>query len=346
LLIPKDFLAGALESVQARLQSRAGVSAIKVAIDASPLAEPVGGISRYTTQFHRALSQVFPEDEFFLQQPGHRLWWSCGLPAALKRRRVTLFHGTDFAVPYIPVCASVMTIHDLSPWRPPFESETSPRVRRRAPWLLRMGLATMVVTPSEAVRREVIEHFRLRPETVAAVHLAAGSEFHPVNVPRGGYFLFVGTNGARKNLDVILAARRELGVDLWLAGRGHDIREPGVRLLGAVGDEELPALFSGAEALLLPSLYEGFGLPAIEAMRCGVPVIASRDPALLEVCGGAALHADASGPRAWADAMRAVQSNRQEWAARGIVHAAQFTWENSARKMHAVYEEAICRHAL
>ncbi len=318
---------------------------MKVAIDASPLVQPYGGIARYTTELHRALARRFPDDEFYLQQPGARLWWPIGLPAALKRSSADLFHGTDFSVPYRKVCAGVMSIHDLSPWRAGFASETSNRVRRRTPWLLRLGLATMVVTLTEAVRRQVIEHFHLDPGQVASVHPAAGHEFQPVACPCEGYFLFVGTKGVRKNLDVILEARRALGVELWLAGRGHDTVEQGVRLLGPVDDKDLPALYSGAEALLFPSFYEGFGLPVVEAMRCGTPVIASRDPALLEVSDGAALHADAADVRAWVEAMRAVRDNREEWSARGLRRAGEFTWEKTATNMRAVYQEAICRHA-
>ena len=97
----------------------------------------------------------------------------------MRRRGVELFHGTDYSVPYVPLRPSVMTLHDLSPWLDPAWQPGASRVRRRTPRLLRMGLATMVITPTEAVRRAAIERFRLSPDRVVAVPLAASEIFKP-----------------------------------------------------------------------------------------------------------------------------------------------------------------------
>jgi alpha-1,3-rhamnosyl/mannosyltransferase len=312
---------------------------MRVAIDGSPLVEPAGGIRRYTVELARALADRFPDDEF-VTVTGRGRWWSYGLPRLLVRHRYDLFHGTDFSVPYWPNRPSVLTLHDLSPWRAE-GAATSQRVRRRTPWLLRFGLATMVITPTEAIRREAIEYFRLPPEEVVAIPEAAAAQFRPIAAPPPArpYFLHVGTLGPRKNIGVILDAwqhlRSRYDVDLVLAGRGPS---PAVE----VPEEQLPALYSSATALLCPSLYEGFGLPVLEAMQSGTPVICSRDPALMEVSGGAALHVDGD----WAAAMELLLTRPDIRAARAeasLRRAAQFSWRQTAERTHEVFRTAIRR---
>jgi glycosyltransferase involved in cell wall biosynthesis len=169
--------------------------------------------------------------------------------------------------------------------------------------------------------------------------------------PAAPYFLFVGTLEPRKNLAMLLEAWREVrrhhAVDLVLAGRRRadapEIRpEPGLRLAGEVADAELPALYSGALAFVYPSLYEGFGLPVLEAMQCGAPVIASR--AVEEAGGDAAIYA--ATPRELAEAM-ALLASRPDLAAaareRSLARAREFSWEQTARLTRQVYEEARAR---
>ena len=129
--------------------------------------------------------------------------------------------------------------------------------------------------------------------------------------------------------------------DLVIAGRaeGPVPGGPRIKKVGEVAEEELARLYSGAHALLVPSHYEGFGLPVLEAMQCGTPVIASRDPALLEVSGGAALHP--STPEEWVAAMRAVRRDRARYAAAGLRRAAEFSWRRTARMTWEVYGDAL-----
>jgi alpha-1,3-rhamnosyl/mannosyltransferase len=218
-----------------------------------------------------------------------------------------------------------------------------------------MGLATMVITPTEAVRHAAIERFGLPPDRVAAVPLAASSLFRPA-IPRTvsgtPYFLFVGTREPRKNIARLVEAwrdvRRTISVDLVLAGRARAdfpalAAEPGLRVLGEVPDSELPALYSGALACVYPSLYEGFGLPVLEAMQCGALVITSRDPAIVEVSQGAALHVDAEDTAALGEAMRSVAAGSERWAelrGQALARAAQFSWRNTARRTREVYDAA------
>jgi glycosyltransferase involved in cell wall biosynthesis len=338
-----------------------------VALDATPLAGPAGGIRRYTAELSKALRASFPEDRYRLltDQPcaeaeplklsaADRSWWLAGLPRYLHKHRIEVFHGTDFSVPYLPVCPAVMTVHDLSPWR---LAGASVRVRRRTPWLLRLGLATMVITPTEAVRREVVDYFGVSPEEVVAIHEAASIHFRPVRdaAPVQPYFLFVGTLEPRKNVDVIIDAWREVRrkhpADLVLAGR---IREgfqpppalPGLKVLGETPEADLPRLYSNAVAVLYPSSYEGFGLPVLEAMCCGTAVIASRDPAVQEVAGGACILEQARDTRAIAAAMISVLTQpdlRKRLQESGLHRAAAFSWERAAAKTRKVYETAVRR---
>jgi glycosyltransferase involved in cell wall biosynthesis len=195
-----------------------------------------------------------------------------------------------------------------------------------------------------------MERWRLHPKQVAAVPLAAAPMFHPVETePETPYFLFTGTLEPRKNVGALIEAWREVRarrpVELWLAGRRRaDFpavpAEAGLRMLGEVPDEELPRLYSGAIALVYPSAYEGFGLPVLEAMQCGACVIASRDPALMEVSGGAAMHVEMA--QLSSAMLRAIDDAafRSELQARARERATVFSWRRTAQRTRAVYEEA------
>jgi len=268
----------------------------------------------------------------------------------MQRRGVELFHGTDYSVPYLPLKPSVMTLHDLSPWLDTAWQPGAARVRRRTPRLLRMGLATMVITPPETGRRAALERFNLPSVPGVAIPLAAGDLFKPATPVSVGapYFLFVGTCEPRKNIDRLIdawrAVRKTIAVDLVLAGRNHArAEERGLRVLGEVPDSDLPALYSGALACVYPSLYEGFGLPVLEAMQCGALVITSRDPAIVEVSNGAALPVDAEDTAALAEAMRAVAASPEKFAGmkeKALARAAQFSWQKTARRTREVYDAA------
>jgi glycosyltransferase involved in cell wall biosynthesis len=327
---------------------------LKVALDSSPLGVPTGGITRYAAQLLLALKSEFPDDCFEALESDSssfitRRWWSAGLPLRLLREGFDLFHGTDFAVPYVPVCPSVMTLHDLSPWKNEPWRAPSARVHQRTPYLLQLGLASMVITPTEAIRREAISYFRIHPDRVVAVPLAAADHLQPVEAPPPSvpYFVCLGVLEPRKNLPILVDAWRELRkthpVDLVLAGRRRFDApaigdEPGLIVKGQVPEQELAALLSGATALVFPSSYEGFGLPVLEAMQCGCPVIASNDPALREVSGGAALHTDS-----FLEAMAGVLESpamRSELREAGLRRAAEFSWSRTAQLTYEVYEEA------
>ena len=348
---------------------------MRVAIEAASLTLTSGGLARYTSELSLALARVFPEDDYYLvsDQPFRmpepapdnlkrgggprntieRRWWLWGLERELGRIAADVVHGPDFAVPYLGKRPSVLTLHDLSPWMDRRWHGDAKRVRRRTPILLELGLATMIITPSEAVRRQAIERFRLEPSRIVAIPEAAPPWLRP-QAPRPDsrravpYFLFVGTLEPRKNLDALVQAWREVRrrqeVDLVLVGRRRGDApeipaEPGLCLAGEVADRELAELYSGAMAFVYPSLYEGFGLPVLEAMQCGAAVIASR--AVREAGGDAALYADTV--QELANAMSEVAASpdlARRLREQSLAHAHEFSWERAARRTREVYEEA------
>ncbi len=351
-----------------------------IALDATPLTVPTGGVYRYTLELARALAGRFPEDAYWLlsdqpfslqsdvQRNLHigdrphsviaRKWWLWGLQQEMARRRVDVFHGTDFSVPYLPFRPSVMTLHDLSPWPAPgIDPSWQPgagRIRRRTPLLFRAGLATMVITPSTAVRKAAIERFHLSPDRVVSIALAASDHFRPVEMPAHAnpYFLFVGTLEPRKNIGRLLDAWREVrkthSVDLVLAGRARAdfppiAAEPGLRVMGPVPEANLPALYSGALAAVYPSLYEGFGLPVLEAMQCGAIVVTSRDPAIMELTGGAAVHVDALETHELVNALSAIATAPENFVAmreQALARSREFSWQRTAERTREVYDAA------
>src|SRR6266853_1373089 len=272
---------------------------MRVALDATPLTLTSGGLARYTAELSRALAVCYPEDDFALlsdqaftmpeprrgnlraggrpQNALERRWWLWGLEREMQRERSDIFHGMNFEVPYLPLRPSVVTVHDLSPWMNPNWHNAADRVRQRTPPLLGLRIATMIITPTQAVRAGVIDSFRVPASCVIAVPHGASDIFRPVaplavSPAVGPYFLYVGTLEPRKNLEGLIEAwreaRRRHRVDLVLAGRKRaDFKElptePGLQVAGEVSDAELAQLYSGALALVYPSHYEGFGLPVL-----------------------------------------------------------------------------------
>ncbi len=365
---------------------------MRVAIDATPLTEPSGGISRYTAELAAALAAEFPADEYWMvsdqewerqvQAPNLRIgerprgwlrrrWWLAGLPLELRRLGAELFHGADYAVPYLRLRPSVLTFHDTSPWLDgERRQEAAGRIRRRIRLALRA--ATMILTPTRAVRGELMERFGVAPWRVVAVPLAASEVFRPrpeaetrAALERLGaaapYILFVGTRERRKNLARLveawrLARRERPPLSLILIGRDpSDFArrqvlnlpiEPGLIVGPRLGDAETAALMSGAELFVYPSLYEGFGLPVLEAMQTGAPVVISRDPALVEVAGEAAVAVDAESTAELARAIVELTGDPGRGMAlreRGFERAAQFSWRQTAVRTREVYVEALRR---
>ncbi|MGH7266295.1 MAG: glycosyltransferase family 4 protein [Candidatus Rokuibacteriota bacterium] len=307
-----------------------------------------------------------------LPWPQRLLWTLWAAPRDLRRHPVDVFHGvTGFELPPA-ACPLVTTVHDLIPLRFP---ELVPARHRWAVRLLLGGAlrrARRVIVVSEATRGEVVARYRVAAEKVRVVPEAAAPHMAPpppaetalvraryhLGAP---YVLFVGLLEPKKNVAGLLEAVARLvkagawgSTQLVLAGaRGWgvgDLEAESTRLgltgiarwLGPVADADLPGLYAGARAFVFPSLWEGFGLPVLEAMAAGAAVVASRRGALPELVGDAAVLTEPEAG-ALAEALGRVLADaplRERLRERGFARAAQFSWERAARETMAVYREA------
>jgi len=293
------------------------------------------------------------------------------LPADWWTGPVDLYHATDFLLPPLR-CRGAVTVHDLSFLRhPEFHHPALVRYLRDR---IRGSVhrADLVLADSNFSREEVLALLDALPEQVKVVYGGVEEHFRPVlaeerrdTLDRHGlkepYLLLVGTLEPRKNLGAVLEGFGRLrrrshrhtlaiaGGEGWL-GEGQRLRrlaEPmgdAVRFLGFVPDKDLPALLSGADLFVYPSLYEGFGLPVLEAMACGCPVACSRAGSLPEVAGDAAFYFETADANEIATVLqRALEAPDllAERRRRGLVQAAAFTWEAAARQLLDAYEAAL-----
>ncbi len=298
---------------------------------------------------------------------------------ACQRERVPLAHVPYFASPLFPPARTIVTIHDLIPLLlPAYRGSALVRMYTR---LVSAGArrAHAVLTDSECSKRDIVRLLGIPAERVQVVYLAANVRYRPVRaageldavrskygLPKD-FLLYLGGFDQRKNVHVLIDAFAQLpelyrsGYRLVLAGvplgkdselfpdprrhaRAVGLPEDAVRFTGWVAEEDKPALYASAILSLFPSLYEGFGLPPLEAMACGTPVIVSNASSLPEIVGDAGLLVDPSLPSAWAEAIRALVADaprRADMGARGIERAAQFTWTRAAQETLAAYRLAM-----
>ena len=201
-----------------------------------------------------------------------------------------------------------------------------------------------MIAVSEFTKRELIDLLRIPAERIRVIPNAVGEPFVPDGErAEGEYVLAVGTLEPRKNLPRLVEAARLAGVELRVAGApgwgDADLAGDGVRLLGFVADDELARLYRGALCVAYPSLYEGFGIPVLEALACGAPVVTSAGTAMAEVADGAAVLVDPRDTDAIAAGIREAIARRDELAALGPGACARFTWDASAAATADVYRE-------
>ncbi len=361
------------------------------------LGSSVTGIGRYTIQLAEALHNangdveliliaagslgaLAPQNIPYIQLKTAKLLpalltsGSVQLPGIARRHSLDVIHDPTGAAPFAfgtGRAKSVTTIHDVVPLSfPGVSTRLDSLIYTR--WLPRITpRLNAIITVSEASKRDIIHHYKLRPERVHAIPNAADAHFHPATpedidrvrakyaLPER-YLLFVGSIEERKNLKRVLEAYSRIqhnipqrlvivGPKKWkyqqITTALQDLNlEESVIFTGYADQADLPVIYSGSDAFIYPSLYEGFGMPPLEAMACGVPVITSNTSSLPEVVGEAALLVDPYDVEALAGAMQKIVTDADLSArlrAAGLARAAGFSWERSAAAVAAVYRQLV-----
>lgn len=324
---------------------------MRVALDVSPLIQTRAGTARYLNALLREFrlrddvdveTVSFGRADRLSTLARDAVWY----PLALGRTRgADVLHCPTYRGPLRSALPLVVTVHDLAVFRHPeaFNRWTrtySPHVVPRV-----LAAARRIVAVSEFTRRELIELLRIPDEKIRVVPNGVDDEFTPGGPAADGeYILAVGTLEPRKNLARLVEAMRQNGTELRVVGaRGWgevDVGGNGVRWLGEVTDAELARQYRGARCVAYPSLYEGFGIPVLEAMACGAPVVTSRGTAMEEVADGAAVLVDPSDPADLAAGIERAVAQREELVARGLERARAFRWGAVAAATLDVYREA------
>ena len=329
---------------------------MKVGLDVSALALTSAGTARHIRSLLAALEHEDVDVRRYGMGGSSRLlvpardlgWYLAALPLKAGRDGVDVLHCPTQRAPARSRVPLVVTFHDLAVLRHPetFNRWTRAYSRRLLPRVVRA--ATRVIAVSEFTKRELRELLDVPDEKLRVIPNAVGEPFTAEGeAAAGDYVLAVSTLEPRKNLQRLVEGYRRAGLNglpLLVAGAsgwgGVRVEGEGVRWLGQVRDEELARLYRGARAVAYVSLYEGFGLPVLEAMACGAPVVAARSEALEEVSGGAAVLVDPLDPDAIAAGIHEAIDRREELRPLGLARARIFDWGKVARETVSVYREA------
>jgi glycosyltransferase involved in cell wall biosynthesis len=296
-------------------------------------------------------------------------WEQTALPFLARQRRLDLLHSPHYTMPLAKTCRVIVTIHDLTFFLDPQMHLPYKRIFFRTMIPLSARRADALITISESTRQDLLRFLPLDARRVTAIPLGVAARFSPLDDAAATdkirnkyrlparFILAVGVLEPRKNLPTLVRAFRALveqGLPHSLVLVGHkgwmfdelfrtianlDLAQR-VIFTGYVPEEELPLVYNAADLFVYPSLYEGFGLPILEAMACGVPVITSNLSSMPEVAGDAGILVDPNDVNALADAMTRVLTDRvlrATLAAKGLARARSFSWERMAQETLAVY---------
>jgi glycosyltransferase involved in cell wall biosynthesis len=327
---------------------------MNVAFDVAPLVLDNAGTARYVRGVLAALRR---RDDVHVQEvnwggPGRATsairdvaWYPAFLP--LQARGSDVLHCTTFRAPLRATLPVLVTVHDLAVVRRPELFTAWTRLYARTLLLPVLRAATRVLAVSEFTKREVVELAGVPADRIDVAYNATSASVFTPDGPAspGDYVLAIGTLEPRKNLPRLIEATGRLGLELRVAGaRGWGdvaVDAAHVRWLGRPTDDELAAELRGALCLAYPSLLEGFGIPVLEAMLCGTPVVTSERSAMEEVAGGAAELVDPREVESIAAGIERALARRDELRAAGLVRAQAFTWESSADATVQAYRKAV-----
>jgi glycosyltransferase involved in cell wall biosynthesis len=329
-----------------------------VGIDVSPLRQTAGGTARHIECLTEALEATQSVHLRKYAFGGHGrvsavardlAWYLAGLPLRARAERVDLLHCPTFRAPLRSPVPLVVTFHDLAVLRHPYVFNSWTRSYSRHTLGRISKAAGAIIAVSDFTRAEVVDVLGVAEERVFVVPNGVGLPFAADGPAAGGdYVLAVSTLEPRKNLQRLVDGfqrARLPGCELRVVGpRGWgkvEVGGRGVRWLGEVRADTLASLYRGARCVAYVSLYEGFGLPVLEAMACGAAVVTSQAPALLEVGGGVPVAVDALDPEAIAAGLTQASDARAELGARGIERARGFAWEKVARATLDVYRSVL-----
>ena len=305
------------------------------------------------------------------------LWEQIVLPIYSRKNRLDLFHYTDHALSLIHrVRPTIITVHDIAYIRFPNLLNKSRRIYKKNILKISIRKADIIVADSHSTKRDIIEYFGVEDEKIKVVHLGVESRFRPIenveeyrlrnNLP-SKMILNVGTLEPRKNVVTLIKVFKELrgkgfedyklviaGDKGWLYEQifkevEHSGLKQEILFRGVVSDEDLPMLYNCAGIFVYPSLYEGFGLPPLEAMACGIPVITSNTSSLPEVIGDVGIMVDPTDEKSLCDAMYSVLTNKELWqhmSNKGLLRSKMFSWERSAQEILKIYDEILLRKNL
>jgi glycosyltransferase involved in cell wall biosynthesis len=355
---------------------------MRICIDTQSTGGQKTGIGRYASDLMASLREIAPEHDYLGINPVRTvkmrtnrrlLWQQVQVPRIARRLRADLIHLTGFDVPVRRPCPAVLTVHDLIGMLFPADLPLISRLYW-AFWLpYTMRFASHIVAVSEHTKLDITRLLHVPAARITVIQPGVGSRFTPLTSHDGfrsfrrkhglpkKYILFVGTLEPRKGLDTLLAAFRRLSVsmpdiglviagkrgwfmDWFLAYAERPHLKDRIVFTGYVDDEDLPSMYNAAELFVLPSRYEGFGMPVLEAMACGTPVVCSNRASLPEVAGDSAFQVPPDDPEALGLAMREVlfdERLRKGMRQKGLTRAGSFSWKKAARSTLDIYRKVL-----